>query len=160
MWDFFKVLTFQHCHYPPPFLQNYYKIFILLFFLFPSTKTNHYFPLQEACGNKYSRLNQNYLRSKKKKPPMIRIRLLKRKRKEVKVDSKLGGQWKVPCLVVNGMLQTWWPMEGEGKTPFHLCHFPSNNLYLNLQFFPLTLRFYFTMYLSRYSRLPCLFFDL
>jgi hypothetical protein len=26
---------------------------------------------------------------------MIRVRLLKRRRKEVKVDPKLGGQWKV-----------------------------------------------------------------
>jgi hypothetical protein len=45
-------------------------------------------------------------------------------------------------------------MECEGETPFHLVHFPPNNLYPNLQFFPLTLRFYFTMVLSRYSRLP------
>jgi hypothetical protein len=57
--------------------------------------------------------------------------------------SKLGGQWKV-----------------KEKTPFHLFHFPPYNLYPNLQFFPLTLPFYFTMVLSRYSRLPFLFFDL
>jgi hypothetical protein len=25
--------------------------------------------------------------------------------------SKLGGQWKVPCLVANGMFHVWWPME-------------------------------------------------
>jgi hypothetical protein len=23
-------------------------------------------------------------------------------------------------LVANGMFQVWWPMESEGKTPFHL----------------------------------------
>jgi hypothetical protein len=74
--------------------------------------------------------------------------------------SMLGGQWKVPCLVANGMFQAWWPMECEGKTPFHLFHFPPNKLYLNLQFFPLTLRFYFTMVLSRYSCLSFLFFNL
>jgi hypothetical protein len=68
--------------------------------------------------------------------------------------SMLGGQWKVPSLVANGMFQAWWLMECEGETPFHLFHFPPNNLYPNLQFFPLTLRFYFTMVLSRYSRLP------
>jgi hypothetical protein len=34
--------------------------------------------------------------------PMIRVRLLKRKRREVRVDPKFGGQWKVPCLVANG----------------------------------------------------------
>ncbi len=58
--------------------------------------------------------------------------------------SKLGGQWKVPCLVANGRFHVWWPMEGsmlggqwngEGKTPFHLFHFPPIKLYLNLQFF-------------------------
>jgi hypothetical protein len=35
---------------------------------------------------------------------MIRVRLLKRKKKEVKVY--LG-------LVANGMFQAWWPMEGS-----------------------------------------------
>jgi len=41
---------------------------------------------------------------------------------------KLGGQWKVPSLVAIGMFQAWWPLEGEGKMPFHLFHFPSTNL--------------------------------
>jgi hypothetical protein len=97
---------------------------------------------------------------------------------EVKVDPKFGGQWNVPkfggqwnvlSLVANGIFQAWWPMEGEGKTPFHLfplftfshfSHFFLNKLYLNFQFFPLTLRFYFTMVLGLYSRLSFLFFDL
>jgi hypothetical protein len=56
--------------------------------------------------------------------------------------------------------KAWWPLEGEGETPFHLFHFTPNNLYPNLQFFPLTLQFYFTMVLSHYSRLPFLSFDL
>jgi len=42
--------------------------------------------------------------------------------------SMLGGQWKIPCLVANGMFQAWWPLEGEGKTPFHLFHFPPTSL--------------------------------
>ncbi len=41
----------------------------------------------------------------KREPPMIQVRFLKRRKREVKVDSKLGGQWKVPCLVANGMFQ-------------------------------------------------------
>jgi hypothetical protein len=49
----------------------------------------------------------------KREPPMIRVRLLKRRRREVKVDPKLGGQWKVPSLVANGRFQAWWPMEGS-----------------------------------------------
>jgi hypothetical protein len=56
-------------------------------------------------SNKYSRLHENYLRGKKKRkraPPIIQARLLKRRRREVKVDPMLGGEWKIPCLVVNG----------------------------------------------------------
>jgi hypothetical protein len=63
-------------------------------------------------------------------------------------------------LMANGRFQAWWLMEGEGKTPFHLFPLPPNKLYLNLQFFPLTLRFYFTMVLNCYSCLSFLFFDL
>jgi len=72
----------------------------------------------------------------------------------------LGGQWKVPSLVANGMFQAWWPMKGEGKTPFHLFPLSPQQTYLNLQFFPLTLRFYFSMVLGRYSCLFFLFFNL
>jgi len=38
----------------------------------------------------------------KRKFPLIRVRLIKRRRREVKVDPKLSGQWKVPSLVANG----------------------------------------------------------
>jgi hypothetical protein len=34
---------------------------------------------------------------------MIWVHLFKKRRREVKVDPKLGGQWNVPSLVVNGM---------------------------------------------------------
>jgi hypothetical protein len=108
---------------------------------------------------------------------MIQVLLLKRRKKEVKVDPKLGGQWNVPSLVAIGMFHawwplecskfgghwnvpTWWPMEGERKTHFHLFHFPPINLLTPSFFFPLALRFYFTMVLSRYSRLFFLFFNL
>jgi hypothetical protein len=59
--------------------------------------------------------------------------------------EKLGGQWKVPSLVANGR-----------KILFTSSHFPPNQIYLNLQFFPLTLRFYFTMVLGHYSRVSFL----
>jgi hypothetical protein len=37
-------------------------------------------------------------------------------------DSMLGGEWKIPCLVVNGRSHAWWSMEGsmiggQWKTP-------------------------------------------
>jgi len=44
---------------------------------------------------------------------MIQVHLLKRKKKEVKVGPKLGGQWNVPSLVANGRFQAWWLMEGS-----------------------------------------------
>ncbi len=151
---------------------------------------------------------------------MIRVHLLKRRRREVKVDPKLGGQWNVPCLVAIGMFHVWWPLEcsmlgdhwdvpclvaigmfqawwplecsklgGQWKVPslvangrfqvwwpmegskfggqwkvkekhlFTSSVFPQQT-YLHPQFFPFALRFYFTMVLSRYSRLFSLFFDL
>jgi len=53
---------------------------------------------------------------------MIQVHLFKKRRREMKVDPKLGGQWKVPSLVANGMFQVWWPMEcskfgGQWKVP-------------------------------------------
>jgi len=60
--------------------------------------------------NKYSRLHENYLRGKREFP-MIRVRLLKRRIREVKVDPKLGGQWNVPSLVAMRMFHAWWPLE-------------------------------------------------
>jgi len=56
----------------------------------------------------------------KRELPMIQVRLLKKRRREVKVDPKLsgqwkdpklGGQWKVPSLVAIGRFQAWWPLE-------------------------------------------------
>jgi len=52
--------------------------------------------------------------------------------------SKLGGQWKVPSLVAIGMFQAWWPLEGEGKRPFHLFHFSPTTL-LTPSIFPFDL---------------------
>jgi hypothetical protein len=90
----------------------------------------------------------------------------------VKVDPKLDGQWKVPSLVVNGMFQSlvvngmfqslvvngrfqaWW--SNEEKTHFHLFPPSFQQFYLNLQFFLLTLNFYFTMVLGGYSLISLL----
>ncbi len=113
----------------------------------------------------------------KREIPMIRVRLLKRRRKEVKVDPKLG-QWKDPKLGgqwKDPKLDGQWKdpkLGGQWKDPklgghwnvkdkhlFTPSIFPQQ-LYLHPQFFPLTSRFYFTMVLSRYSRLPFLFFEL
>jgi hypothetical protein len=52
-------------------------------------------------------------------------------------------------------------MEGKRETIFHLftfSHFPPNKFYVNLQFVPSILRFYFTMVLGRYLRI--VFFSL
>jgi hypothetical protein len=74
-------------------------------------------------------------------------------------DPKLGGQWKVLSLVAIGMFQAWWPLDVKDKHLFTSSIFPQQ-LYLHPQFFLLTSRFYFTMVLSRYSRLSFFFFEL
>jgi hypothetical protein len=56
---------------------------------------------------------------------MIRVRFLKRRRREVKVDPKLGGQWNVP------MFGGQWNV--KEKQFFTSSHFLPT--YLNLQFF-------------------------
>jgi len=149
----FKIITRFSIYFP--FFSPLPRIIIISFF-------------KKVCGNKYSRLKENYLQGKERTPndpsPPFKE---KEKGGEGRFKtwwpmegSMLGGQWNVPSLVANEMFQAWWPMEGEGKTPFHLFHFPLNKLYINLQFFPLTLRFYFTMVLSHHSHLSFLFFDL
>jgi hypothetical protein len=57
--------------------------------------------------------------------------------------SLLGGQWKV-----------------KEKILFTSSHFLPNQFYLNLQFFPLTLKFYFVVVLGYYLRVSCLFLSL
>jgi hypothetical protein len=47
--------------------------------------------------------------------------------------SKLGGQWKVPSLVANGMFQAWWP--SEGKTHFHFFPLFPQQILLKPSFF-------------------------
>jgi hypothetical protein len=64
----------------------------------------------------------------------------------------LGGPWKVPLL--GGQ---WKEKE---KHLFTSSHFPPNEFYLNLYFFPLILMFYFTMVLGRYLCISFLFLDL
>jgi hypothetical protein len=99
----------------------------------------------------------------------------------VKVDPKFGGQWKekekfplpggqwkekekFPLLRGQWKEKEKFPLLGGQwnvkKKPFSpLPTFPQQT-YLNLQFFPLTLKFYFTMVLVRYSCLSFIFLDL
>jgi hypothetical protein len=94
--------------------------------------------------------------------------LFKEKEKEGEGRSKVGGQRKEKRRFF-----AWWLMEGKGegshvwrsmehsklggqwkvkeKYLFTFSHFPPNQLYF--YFFPLTLRFYFTMVLGYYSRI-------
>ncbi len=201
--DFSQVPTFQYYHYSPSSPQNYYKILIIFSFLLSSTKTNHYLPLQEACGKQVFKIAWKLSPRQERalndpSPPF--------KEKEKGGEggskawrpmecSKLGGHWNVPSLVAIGMFQAWWPLEcsklgghwsvsilvaigvfqswwplecskfgGQWKVKekhlFTSSIFPQQT-YLHPQFFfLLALRFYFTMVLSRYSRLSFLFFDL
>jgi hypothetical protein len=40
----------------------------------------------------------------------------------------------------------WWPMEERRKTPFHLFPLSPQEILLKPSFFPLILRFHFTMF--------------
>jgi hypothetical protein len=79
-----------------------------------------------------------------KEPPMIRICLLKRRKREVKVDSHLvvngRRRRRFPRLEANGMFQAWWPMEGEGKIPFHLFPLSPQPISLKPSNFPFDLK--------------------
>jgi hypothetical protein len=130
------ITTHFHSFKPITIFSFYFPSFslpprLIIFFLF-----------KKLIGTNIRDWIENYVQGKKK-PPMIRIRLLKRRRKEVKVDPKLGGQWNV-----------------KEKHIFTFFHFPPTNLFQPSIYFSLTLRFYFTMVLSLYSRLSFLFFDL
>ncbi len=61
----------------------------------------------------------------------------------------LGGQWKENEKVL--MLGGQW--KGKEKVLFHLFPLSPQATYLDLRFFPLILRFYFTMVLGHYLRL-------
>jgi hypothetical protein len=94
--------------------------------------------------------------SGEERAPMIQVRLLKKRRKEVKVDPhlvangrkgrrfpclKVNGRIRrrfpcleangrrrrrFPCLEANGMFQAWWPMEGERNFFFTSSPFAPN----------------------------------
>jgi hypothetical protein len=77
-------------------------------------------------GTSILKIELKIMSEERERPLIIRVRLLKRRRRKVKVDAKLGGQWKEKeefiCLVANGRRRrsffTWWLMEGEGKGSF------------------------------------------
>jgi hypothetical protein len=88
---------------PTFILQNYYKILILLPSFFPPLKLIIICLFKKLVEKKNLKLHENYFRGKRKLL-MIRVRFLKRRRREVKVDQS---------LVANGMFHAWWPMEGS-----------------------------------------------
>jgi hypothetical protein len=120
---------------------------------------------------------ENYVR--KKNLQMIRIHPLKRRRrKEVKknpnsmANGSSNAQWCLKGSIVWWPLKgsnawwpmegsnVWWPMEREGEAPFDLFPFSPQQILLKPSFFPLILRFYFTLFLGCYLRISFLFFDL
>jgi hypothetical protein len=117
---------------------------ILLSFFLPSTKTNHYFPPQKKLvGTSIFKISiENYVRGKERASNDLSP-LFKEKEK--------GGE---------GRSNAWWPMEGEGKTPFHLFPLSTQQILLKPSMFSFDLRFYFTMVLGCYSRISFLFLDL
>jgi hypothetical protein len=127
---FSKVPTSQHYHISLPFLQTYYKILILLPSFSLPPRLIIIFLFKKLVETSIQDWIENYVRGKRE-PLMIQVCLLKRRRREVKVDPKLGGQWNVPSLVVNGM---W-----RKNTFSPLPTFPP---IINLQFFNLEILLY------------------
>jgi hypothetical protein len=88
-----KVPTSQHYHNSLPFLQTYYNVFILLpSFSFPSRLIILF--LFKSLSKQIFKTELKVMSREKRELSMIQVRLLKRRRREVKVDPKLGGQWK------------------------------------------------------------------
>ncbi len=50
----------------------------------------------------------------------------------------------------DGRSKAWWPMEGEGKTPFHLFPFPPQEILTRLSIFSFDFKIYSTMILGHY----------
>ncbi len=79
----FKIITKRPSYYP----FSYHLPKLILLFL-----------LKKVMGTNIFKIwIENYVRGKKE-PQMIQVRPLKIRRREVKEDPKLGGQWKVPLL--------------------------------------------------------------
>jgi hypothetical protein len=107
------------------------------------------FFLKKLVGTSILKIELKIMSGVRERAPMIRVRLLKKRRREVKVDPHLVANGRrrkrfpclevngrrrrrFPCLKVNGMFQAWWPMEGEGKILFTSSHFLPNQCHLNL----------------------------
>jgi hypothetical protein len=102
------------------------------------------FLLNKLVGTSIIKIKLKIMSREKEEVLIIRIRLLKRRGRKVKVHSLFGGQWK----------------EKE-KVLFYLFPlFPLSNFTYTFIFYPLTLRFYFTMVLGHYLCMPFLFLGL
>jgi len=80
----------------------------------------------------------------KEKLPMLRGQWKEKK------FPMFGGQWKEKEKLP--MLNGQW--KEKEKLPFHLFPLPPQATYLSFHLFPLTSRFYFTIILGRYLRIP------
>ncbi len=153
-WAISPLILLFSTHYPYslPLFQNYYKrpFYYPSFYHLP--RLIILFLFKKVVGKNILQIwIGNYPR--KKEPQMIQIHPFKKKEKEGgEGRSPLGGQWKVP------MFGHQW--KEKEKHLFISSHFPFNKFYLNLQFFPLILRFYFTMVLGHYLCISFLFLDL
>jgi hypothetical protein len=104
LWNFSKISSSQNYPYSLPFFQKYHNHPIY----FPSF--HHLLRLiilllpREVVGTSFLKIEiENYV---KKKPQMIRIHLLKRrKKKEMKEDPNLVANERFQCLVANGRFQ-------------------------------------------------------
>ncbi len=133
MWNFSKVPTSQHYHYSPPFLQKLLQDFHstlllstiyqgLLILLLPKKVVGTSLFKTWVENNVWKREASNDLNH-----------LLKKKKKEVKVDPKLSGQWNVLSLVANRKRKrSFQCLETNGRKRWNFLwssfHFPPKQL--------------------------------
>ncbi len=84
-----------------------------------------FFLIKKLVGTSIFKIELKIMSGEKRETPMIRVRLLKIRRREVKVNPHLVANGRkrkrFPCLEANRMFQAWWPME---KYLFTFSHFP------------------------------------
>ncbi len=156
----YSLPLFQKYHNHPIYSPSFHHLLRLIIFLFP----------RKAVGTNFLKIQiESYVQ--KRKPQMIWIHLLKRKRrKEAKEDPNSVAYGRFQCSVVLKRfhylvaLKKFQCLVANGRKRKSILstslHFPPNKFYLNLLFFPLISRFYFTMVLDCYLHLSFLFLDL
>jgi hypothetical protein len=172
LWNFSKISTSQHYPHSLQFFQNYYKCPFYFLSSYHLPRLIILFFLNKVVGTSIIKIwIENYVWGKGKNHQWFEFALLKKRRgKDVKKDPNSVANGRFHCLVAFGRFHWLTALErvhclvanGRWKrNTFSFLPTSSQQILLKLSiFFPLTLKSYFTMVLSRYLRISFLFFEL